>query len=394
MAVYGAPMDATTTSTSTGEVTLRSGPEALQRVALRFLRQFGLVCAAWTALLAVTAPTVEHPRVLWTAVAVIVGWAVVSFAVRPAPLWGAGWLLVATLLELTGPAAGTGGWSVVGGATFLVIAAAALSGRRRTVVAVVAVLSGAALARPLLSPGWNVGGGVSTLLIFALGATALTWLTRLVTATVAERDRLAGRLAAAEREAAVTAERAEAAARLHDSVLQTLTQLERAAGDPTSASLAATASADLRAFLRQGPGSGRLRSLLDANVRDAAGEERHRVRFAYAGGDLEVDERLSMLADAAAEAVRNALVHTDGPVQVMGEVDEQQVTVWVADRGTGFELDRLPEDRLGVRESIVGRLQRAAGTAELSRTSTGAEWRLRVPRGTPAVPDRTGRTSG
>jgi signal transduction histidine kinase len=379
--VYGASMDATTTSPTTGEVTLRPGPEALQRVGMRFLRQFGLVCAAWTALLAVTAPSVERPWVLWAAVGVTAGWAAASFVVPPSLVWGAGWLVVATMLELTGPAAGTQGWSVVGGATFLVIAAAALSGRRRLVVGVVLVLSIAALARPLLSPGWNVGGGISTLLIFALGATALTWLTRLVTGTVAERDRLATRLARAEREAAVAAERAEAAARLHDSVLQTLTQLERAAGDPASASLAATASADLRAFLRQGPGSGRLWALLDRSVMEAAGADRHRVRFTHAGADPEVDARLSRLADAAAEAVRNAVTHTDGPVRVMGEVDAEQITVWVADRGAGFDPEDLPDDRLGVRESIVGRLRRAGGSAELGRTSTGAEWRLRLPRG-------------
>jgi signal transduction histidine kinase len=373
-------MDDTTSASRAREATLRSGPEALQRVGLMFLRQFGLVCAAWTVLLVATTPSAEHPRLLWAAAAVTVGWAAISFVVRPALVWGAGWLVTATLLELAGPAAGTDGWSVVGGATFLVIAAAALSGRRRLVVAVVVVLSVAALVRPVLSPGWNVGGGISTLLIFALGATALTWLTRLITATVAERDRLATRLAAAEREAAVTAERAEAAARLHDSVLQALTQLERGAGDPTTASLAATASADLRAFLRQGPGAGRLRALLDRRVMEAAGEDRRRVRFGYAGADLDVDPRLDRLAEAVAEAVRNAMAHTDGSVQVMGEVDQRHVTVWVADRGPGFDLQALPPDRLGVRESIVGRLERAGGEAELSRTPTGAEWRLRVPR--------------
>jgi signal transduction histidine kinase len=367
------------TSLAAAQPSLRSGPEALQRVGLTFLKQFGLVCAAWTTLLVVTAPHVERPATLWAAAAVTVGWAAVSWPLSPRS-WGTGWLVVATLLELAGPAAGTRGWSVVGGATFLVIAAAALSGRRRLVVAVVVILSAAALARPLLSPGWNVGGGISTLLIFGLGATALTWLTRLVTTTVAERDRLAARLADAQRDAAVNAERAEAAARLHDSVLQTLTQLERSAPDPDSATLAATASADLRAFLRQGPGARRLRTALDRAVMEAAGSERRRVRVTFAGPDLAVDTPLERLADAAAEAVRNAVRHTDGPVQVMGEVDRQVVTVWVADRGPGFDLDALPADRLGVRESIIGRLERAGGTAELARTSAGAEWRLRLPR--------------
>jgi signal transduction histidine kinase len=378
-------MDATSPSTTTGEATLRSGPEALQRVGVAFLRQFGLVCAAWTALLALTAPAVERPAVLWGAVGATAGWALVSYPVPSVAVWGGGWLVVATMLELAGPAAGTDGWSLVGGATFLVIAAAALSGRRRLVVAVVVVLSVAALLRPALSPGWNVGGGISTLLIFALGATALTWLTRLVTATVAERDRLAEGLARAEREAAVAAERAEAAARLHDSVLQTLTRLERSAPDATSATLAATASADLRAFLRQTRGTGRLRAVLDRAVMEAAGPARRRVRISFAGSDLEVDTALTRLTDATAEAVRNAVHHTEGPVQVMGEVDEDHVTVWVADRGPGLDLDALPHDRLGVRESIVARLERAGGSAELTPTSTGTEWRLRLPRPRPTA---------
>jgi signal transduction histidine kinase len=377
-------MEATSTSTTSDRTTLRSGPEALQRVGIRFLRQFGLVCAAWTALLVLTAPTVARPTVLWGATGITVAWALVSLAVTSTMAWGAGWLVVATMLELAGPAAGTDGWSVVGGATFLVIAAAALSGRRRLVVGVVLVLSVAALLRPVLSPGWNVGGGISTLLILGLGATALTWLTRLVTATVAERDRLATSLAEAEREAAVAAERAEAAARLHDSVLQTLTRLERSAPDPASATLAATASADLRAFLRRTQDPGRLRELLDRVVMEAAGTERRRVGITFAGTDLEVDTALSRLADATGEAVRNAIRHTDGPVQVMGEVDRGRVTVWVSDRGGGLDLDALPPDRLGVRESIVGRVVRAGGTAELTPTTTGTEWCLRVPRPRPS----------
>jgi signal transduction histidine kinase len=374
-------MEPISTSSTSGEATLRSGPEALQRVGMRFLRRFGLLCAAWTGLLAVTAPTAERPAVLWGAVAVTAGWALVALAVPSTVLWGAGWLAAATMLELAGPAAGTDGWSLVGGATFLVIAAAALSGRRRLVVGVVLVLSAAALLRPVLSPGWNVGGGISTLLILTLGATALTWLTRLVTTTVAERDRLAASLARAEREAAVAAERAEATARLHDSVLQTLTRLERSAPDPATASLAATASADLRAFLRQAPGGDRLRALLDRVVMEAAGTERRRVRIAFAGTDLEVGTDLARLADAASEAVRNAVRHTDGPVRVTGEVDRDHVTVWVSDRGTGLDLEALPADRLGVRESIVGRLERIGGSAELTPTTTGTEWRLRLPRG-------------
>jgi signal transduction histidine kinase len=362
--------------------TLRPGPVALREVALRFLRHFGLVCAGWAGLLAATAPSVERPALLWAVVAGTAGWAVVSLAVGPWWWWGAGWLVVAIALELAGPAAGTDGWSVVGGATFLVIAAAAVSGRRRVVVAVVAVLSAAAMARPALSPGWNVGGGISTLLIFVLGATALTWLMRTLTATAAEHERLTAELAAADRDRAVTAERAEAAARLHDSVLQTLAQLERSARDDREvARLAASASADLRSFLREDRNQGlTLLAAVEEAVRRGAGDDRGRVRFVPVGADVPCDERLGMLVDAVGEAVRNAVTHTDGPVRVTAETDGADgATVWISDRGPGVDPESLPEDRLGVRESIIGRVERAGGTATAARTPGGFEWELRLP---------------
>ncbi len=371
----------TTTPAPASTAGLRPGADALRQVAHRFLRRFGLVCAAWTVLLAATTPSVERPMVLWAAAGLVSAWAVLSLAVSDPWAWGVGWLVVATLLELAGPAAGTAGWSLVGGATFLVIAAAAVSGRLRLVVGVVVVLSTAALVRPLLSPGWNLGGGLSTLLIFALGATALTWLARLVTATVAERDRLAARLADSERDAAVAAERAEAAARLHDSVLQTLAQLERTARDPGSAGLAAAASADLRAFLRgTGAEHQRLRDALEHRVLTAAGIGRGRLHVHAAGGDPRLDEPLERLLEAAEEAVRNAVRHTDGRVTVMCEARHHRVTIWITDQGPGFDPTAVPNDRLGVRESILGRMERLGGRARLARTPTGSEWELTLPR--------------
>lgn len=350
---------------------------SLRTVAWSFLRKFGLVCAAWTVTLVAASPA-GNQTLLWATAATVVVWAAVSMAL-PTVWWGAGWLVVATALELAGPAAGTGGWSVVGGATFLVIAAAAVHGRRRVVLGVVVVLSAAALARPLLSPGWNAAGGVSTLLIFALGATALTWMMRLIVGTVAERDRLAADLARAEQDRAVAAEREEAAARLHDSVLQTLAQLERTAPDAGTAQLAATASSDLRRFLRHRPSDDEFLAELERTVHNAAGAERSRLGLATVGGDRPCDERHGLLVAAAAEAVRNAVVHTEGPVRVTCEMSATSTVVWVSDRGRGFDPDEVAEDRLGVRESIVGRMRRAGGDAVPRRRAAGFEWELHLP---------------
>ena len=51
------------------------------------------------------------------------------------------------------------------------------------------------------------------------------------------------------------------------------------------------------------------------------------------------------------------------------------------DRGPGFDLDAVPQDRLGVRQSIVGRMERHGGHAQIiSAPGTGSEVRLVMPR--------------
>ncbi|MFP5308139.1 MAG: sensor histidine kinase [Actinomycetes bacterium] len=358
-----------------------SSPAALQSAALTFLRRFGLVCAGWTTLLALTAPAVRQPTVLWVGVAALWAWALASQAVRPPRAWFAGWVAAAVLAELLGPLAGTDGWSLAGGASFIVLSGAALSGRRTNVVAVVALLSLVALGRGVVAPGWNVGGGVSTLLIFGFGGLALAWLVRVVQGGQEERDRLAAAVAAAETDQAVAHERVEAAARLHDSVLQTLTAITRETESPEARRLAEQASTELRSFLRRARAGGHdeasFAATLDAAVTAAAAGRQ--VTFSTAG-DAPVDTRTRLLVDATVEAVRNAVAHTDGPVRVYAESTADTVTVWVRDHGSGFDLDDVPADRLGVRGSIVGRLERAGGTATLTAGADGAEWALVVPR--------------
>jgi signal transduction histidine kinase len=357
-----------------------SSPAALQSAALTFLRRFGLVCAGWTTLLALTAPAVGSPPALWAGVAALWAWALASQAVRPPRVWFAGWVVAAVLAELLGPVAGTEGWSLAGGASFIVLAGAALSGSRRNVVAVVVLLSLVALGRGVVAPGWNVGGGVSTLLIFGFGGLALAWLVRVVQTGQEERDRLAAAVATAETEQAVAHERVEAAARLHDSVLQTLTAITRETESPEARRLAEQASTELRSFLRRartgGADAASFAGALDSAVTAAA--HGRQVTFSTAG-DAPLDDRNRLLVDATVEAVRNAVVHTDGPVRVYAEATAGAVTVWVRDHGPGFALDAVPTDRLGVRESIVGRLERAGGTATLAAGDDGAEWTLHLP---------------
>jgi signal transduction histidine kinase len=353
----------------------------LRDEALRFLRRFGLVAAVWSTMLAAAVPDPDgsvDTTVLWTGIAVLWAWAIASQVVRPPVVWWWGWLVAASGMELLGPLAGTDGWSLVGGVSFIVLAGVALTGRRLYVISTVAWLSAIAVARGSIADGWNVGGGIGTLLIFAFGALALAWLVQLIVGALEERDRLQEALLAAETDAARASERAEGAARLHDTVLQDLTAIGRARDLDEARRHAGRAQNQLRRFLRSPDTDlGSLRVVLEHAATTAADGVELSVGVV---GDHPVGERERLLVDATAEAVRNAATHAASPIRVFAEAAvDGDVVVWVSDRGAGFDPATVPEDRLGVRQSIVGRLQRAGGTAELRSGRDGTEWELRLP---------------
>ena len=186
-----------------------------------------------------------------------------------------------------------------------------------------------------------------------------------------------------------TQARAEMAAHLHDSVLQTLALIQRSKEPREMASLARTQERDLRAWLY-----GRAPSVHGARLRDAvdsmAGkiERDYQVKVeAVVVGDLEMDDELRALVAAANEAVMNAAKHAGvEEVSVFVEVEEDRVTGFVRDAGTGFDPAPVPEDRRGIADSIVARMERHGGGAEVrSRPGGGTEIRLSLPR--PAAGD-------
>ena len=95
-----------------------------------------------------------------------------------------------------------------------------------------------------------------------------------------------------------------------------------------------------------------------------------------------VDDRLVAVRDAAREAMVNAAKYAKGaPVSMYVEVEPEQVTVFVRDRGPGFEADTVPADRLGLRQSVVGRMARHGGRATVtSAPGEGTEVQLEMPR--------------
>jgi signal transduction histidine kinase len=211
-------------------------------------------------------------------------------------------------------------------------------------------------------------------LVAALALVLAPWWVRLVRSLAAER---------AER--VRTQERAEVAAHLHDSVLQTLALLQKRPDDPRAvATLARRQERELRAWLNGGRPVGE-RSTLAGALEDAASEVEaaHKVAIdVVAVGDCPLDSRGEALVAAAREALVNAAKFAaDAPISVYAEVSDDAVEVFVRDRGPGFDLAAVPADRRGVRESIVGRLERHGGRAEIrSGAGAGTEIELAVER--------------
>ncbi len=177
-------------------------------------------------------------------------------------------------------------------------------------------------------------------------------------------------------------ERAEMAARIHDSVMQTLTLVQKHADDPLRVQqLARTEEHALRDWLYGDTGDA---ASFSAAVQQAANEveTRHGISIEVVSvGDVAVDSRLEAVLAAAQEAMVNAARHSGAnAVQVYCEVDDGGVTVFVRDRGCGFVVKDVASDRAGIRESIDGRMQRAGGTAVIrSGEGEGTEVALRLP---------------
>jgi len=178
-------------------------------------------------------------------------------------------------------------------------------------------------------------------------------------------------------------ERAEMAAHLHDSVLQTLSLIQRRAGDDREvAHLARRQERELRDWLagRASGGSDVVRTLSDAlRLLAAEVEERHDVTVEVVTvGDTALDEHVAAVVRAASEAAVNAAKFAGtGRVDVYAEADDERVEVFVRDRGSGFDPGAVPDDRRGLRESIVGRMERHGGRADIrSAPGEGTEVEL------------------
>jgi signal transduction histidine kinase len=226
----------------------------------------------------------------------------------------------------------------------------------------VLLLQGGGASTSVLAPGAVAG---------ALLLVAGPWLWRLAVELDAER---AARIRSEER--------SDVAARVHDSVLQTLALIQRHAQEPRRvASLARRQERELRGWLYEERPLGDQASLVGALSAAAADvEEVHGIRVELASaGDCAADDALVL---AAREAMTNAAKFSGvDEIDVYAEVTDDEAAVFVHDRGKGFERDAVAADRHGIAESIEGRLERAGGRATItSEPGRGTEVELRLPR--------------
>ncbi|TDD28907.1 PspC domain-containing protein [Kribbella turkmenica] len=244
-------------------------------------------------------------------------------------------------------------------------------------IAVGLILIGTAVTVFLVQNGrLSIVGDVLVALLLAvvgLGVIAGPWVHRLTRDLNTER---------AER--IRSQERADMAAHLHDSVLQTLALIQKQANDPRAvARLARSQERELRSWLYDE--DDKTDQTLAGAVKRAAAEveDSHGLPVEVVTvGDCELSEPLSSMVRAARESMVNAAKHSGADkIDVFVEVDGDRAEMFVRDRGKGFDVDGVPDDRLGLRHSVMGRMERHGGRATVrSDPETGTEVRLEMDR--------------
>lgn len=240
-----------------------------------------------------------------------------------------------------------------------------------TATGVVLLLGGMILMLPgwkdnLILPGIGLGLALIVVLAFAFSP-LLVRLNKELSSTEVARAR--------------EAERADIAAHLHDSVLQTLTLIKNNADNPARVrTLALKQERELRSWLYTGKRetANSFKKLLQDSietVEEMYGQEAEVVTV----GDCIPGPAEQAATAAASEAVKNAMRHGAPPIQVYAEVGPNVTDIFVKDSGAGFDLSEVPEDRHGVRDSIIARSERVGGRVNIRKLNPGTEIHIQVP---------------
>ncbi|KKO79132.1 histidine kinase [Corynebacterium minutissimum] len=296
--------------------------------------------------------------------------------------------LVLVFLALAGSAVGVLG---VSGASLSVAVPLA-------VVAIGAVLAWLAYDRGLNTPvGLVAVAAGAVLVIGGVVVAAVTWESGSGSAILATALTLVGfgalvvplvlklwrSLSQEQAAKAVSEERAEIAARLHDSVLQTLALIQKRAGDSREVTrLARAQERELRAWLFDAPSAAPTTCFgaLEAACGEVEDLFDMRVSAVTVGEDTELTESAKLLIQAAREAMVNAGKHAGvDVVDVYAELLAGELSIFVRDRGVGFDVEDIPADRHGIRDSIRARVEGAGGRVRISSTpGEGTEVELAV----------------
>jgi signal transduction histidine kinase len=247
-------------------------------------------------------------------------------------------------------------------------------GRWRLLIGVGLLIGGLAILSSSVGPLLEVGPVLLAVALTLLGILIAfgPWVTRLA------RD-----LGAERRERIRQEERAELAAHLHDSVLQTLALIQRTDDPARMSILARHQEGELREWLYgNAPLEGA--DLVSTALKGAATriESDHQVPIdVVTVGDHPVDEPTRALVSAASEALVNAAKHSGSErLSLFFEAEEAQLSVFVTDQGKGFDRSAVPKDRKGITQSIMARVERAGGKVEInSEPGEGTEVILRMP---------------
>lgn len=246
-----------------------------------------------------------------------------------------------------------------------------------TIATIVLGLVAIGVAIALFVAGLELTETGRTLLVLGLAGAALVlvslpWLLRVRQALAEARD-----------DKLLADARADMAAHLHDSVLQTLALIQRQAKDPRAVvQIARRQERELRQWLYgETTDEATLSQALATAALDIETDHGIDVDLVTVG-DCDLTAEVTAVVRAAREAMVNAARHSGVErVDVYAEVDADQVSVYVRDRGVGFDPATIDPDRMGIRGSIVERVRRAGGRAIIrSSPGEGSEVRLELPR--------------
>ncbi|MFC2177247.1 sensor histidine kinase [Actinomycetota bacterium] len=364
----------------------------LERTLLWLATGYRVFGAAWMALigmLILRSDDAGRPGVLATSLAVVIVWTALGVILAlQRPLLLRTWAFVALDIAVGVFSVVVAAWaesSIIYAAGYplaAVFGAIYAKGTAGGAAAAVA-LTGAALSRLAWVVTPDEPNQFSIAISYLFSAVAATGAIEVLRRSDESRVAAEEALVVAQAARARADERAEVAAHLHDSVLQTLALIQResTSSDPVR-QLARRQERELRQWLY------RSEDAADQGFRDAINamaaevDDMSAVEVeAVVVGDRPMDAPHEALVRAGREAAVNAIKHSEVPtVSIYAEVAPGTTKLFVKDRGVGFDVGAVPDDRRGIADSIVGRIERHGGSATVMSTpGQGTEVRLTMP---------------